>query len=85
MILYSFSDSIFLLVVFKKVVSTKYDESGQLWSVVTRSPDGAEQIYTSKVLTICTGQEAIPKIPHFDGESSFPGRILHSQVRLECI
>eukprot|EP01147_Barroeca_monosierra_P009486 gene9486-1727_t len=61
------------------VVSTKYDESGQLWSVVTRSPDGAEQIYTSKVLTICTGQEAIPKIPHFDGESSFPGRILHSQ------
>eukprot|EP00043_Microstomoeca_roanoka_P005957 m.59112 g.59112 ORF g.59112 m.59112 type:complete len:431 (+) comp13206_c0_seq2:196-1488(+) len=62
-----------------EVVSAMFDEDQQQWTVIVRREDGEEATYTSNVLAVCTGQESTPRVPHFPGEETFPGRIFHSQ------
>lgn len=60
-----------------EVVSTTFDDTDQLWHVVTRSPEGEHSSTANGVIT-AVGQLSRPKWPDLPGRDRFAGVTFHS-------
>lgn len=60
------------------VEAATWREKNQNWVVRIAEPDGGMHEVAATALITAAGLHSLPNIPHFDGEESFSGRILHS-------
>ncbi|XP_076939815.1 putative indole-3-pyruvate monooxygenase YUCCA8 [Bidens hawaiensis] len=64
------------------VQSAKYDETCQLWRVITVSTNGLAQTeteYICQMLVVATGENAEGVIPEIDGLQEFSGEVIHAK------
>jgi dimethylaniline monooxygenase (N-oxide forming) len=68
------------IVFHRKVISLHRDDTDELWATTAESTDQVSKlkIYKSRFVAIATGHHVKPLWPKFDGEETFPGRIIHS-------
>ncbi|WP_104103172.1 NAD(P)/FAD-dependent oxidoreductase [Arthrobacter sp. 08Y14] len=62
------------------VEAATWREENQHWVVRFAEPDGGLHEVAATALITAAGLHSLPNIPHFDGEESFLGRILHSAI-----
>jgi cation diffusion facilitator CzcD-associated flavoprotein CzcO len=55
-----------------------YDESSGRWNARIRMPDGAARVMHPSHIVMAIGVNGIPNVPHFEGQETFRGKILHS-------
>jgi 4-hydroxyacetophenone monooxygenase len=53
-----------------------FDEAKNVWTLEIETPDGVETM-TANVIISASGLFANPRVPHFEGQESFAGKMLH--------
>ena len=61
-----------------EVVSATFDEAGGTWSVLVRTPDGADEVIEANAVISAVGQLNRPSYPSIEGVGSFAGPTFHS-------
>ncbi|KAL7930764.1 FAD/NAD(P)-binding domain-containing protein [Trichoderma chlorosporum] len=60
-----------------EILSTSFDETGELWNVTVRRLDGSVRILKPRHVVLATGNAGAAIIPHFKGIESYEGVLYH--------
>lgn len=63
-------------IIFRRRVAS-LQRTNDIWTI-TADQWGEMEIYKSRFVAIATGHHVKPRWPQFDGQETFPGRIIHS-------